>query len=530
MFGRAGTGNDGSGQDPAGDPDGGGGRRPDLEDLTQLPPGPELVAELAGIEVAGLPAHDLVVLAVAWERQKAYAEARQLAVFAALAAQPEYQHCTYPDTAGGTHEHRAVQAAGSEVSLALAWSPGRAAHRVATAVELVEELPTTLDALTAGRIDADKARLITERTRCLPNPDTRRSVEAAVLPVAEHKTRTALDTALRRAVIAADPTGAEQRHRDATDRRRVQRPEPASPGGDDGMAQLYLYGPAEDLTALWTAIDAAAHHARTRARKHGDRRTLDHHRFDTLTGLGWTALTLGHLGCCNPTCTSPRDGTGTGGNHAGTSDSCGTSHADTRGSHDDHRSSAAHGPQNAHSDSVLRLGKRRGRAATVLVTVPITALAGADDQPAHLHGYGPITATTARRITADATLRRLLTDPATGEALEYGHTTYAPPAALAAFVVARDTTCRFPTCARPGTDTDIDHVIPYHQGGTTGAANTWLLHRTHHLDRTHHGHTIHTHSDGTRSWTTPAGFTYPAEPEAVGPVAGTQAPPEPPPF
>ncbi|WP_035812332.1 DUF222 domain-containing protein, partial [Jiangella gansuensis] len=300
--------------------------------LACLSPGPELAVALAGIDPAKLSARDLILLAQAWERLKAHTEARQLAVFAALAAQPEYQHCTYPDTAGGTHEHRAVQAAGSEVSLTLAWSPGRAAHRVATAVELTEELPATLDALTAGRIDADKARLITERTRCLPNPDTRRSVEAAVLPVAEHKTRTALDTALRRAVIAADPTGAEQRHRDATDRRRVQRPEPASPGGDDGMAQLYLYGPAEDLTALWTAIDAAAHHARTRARKHGDRRTLDQLRFDTLTGLGWTALTLGHLGCCHPTCTSPRDGTGTGGNHAGTSDSCGTSHADTRGS------------------------------------------------------------------------------------------------------------------------------------------------------------------------------------------------------
>ncbi|TDE14128.1 HNH endonuclease signature motif containing protein, partial [Jiangella asiatica] len=101
------------------------------------------------------------------------------------------------------------------------------------------------------------------------------------------------------------------------------------------------------------------------------------------------------------------------------------------------------------------------------------------------------------------------------------HTTYAPPAALAAFVIARDITCRFPTCTRPSCEADIDHKIPYHDGGTTGAANTWALHRTHHLDRTHHGHTIHTGPDGHTSWTTPAGFTYPIDPEAVGPMHTT---------
>ncbi|TDE08040.1 HNH endonuclease signature motif containing protein [Jiangella asiatica] len=173
------------------------------------------------------------------------------------------------------------------------------------------------------------------------------------------------------------------------------------------------------------------------------------------------------------------------------------------------------------TSGVLRLAKRRGRAATVLATVPVTALAGADDQPGWLDGYGPITATTARRIAADATLRRLLTDPTTGEVLEYGHTTYTPPAALAAFVTARDATCRFPTCARPATETDIDHQIPYHHGGTTGAANTWALHRTHHLNRTHHGHTIH-----TTPTTPPGGPPPPATPTPPNPrPSDSSAPP-----
>ncbi|TDD93968.1 DUF222 domain-containing protein, partial [Jiangella asiatica] len=267
-------------------------------------------AALAEVDPAELPTHDVVLVARAWERLKAHAEAQQVRVFAELAARPEYHRCSYPDTAAGTHEHRAVQGAGSEISLALAWSPGRATHRVAAAVELVDDLPATLAALAAGRIDGDKARLIAERTRCLPDLATRRAVEATVLPTAERKTRTALDALLRREVITADPTAAEQRRQSAADRRRVERPEPASPGAEDGMAQLFLYGPAEDLTALWTAIDAAARHTHNR----GDHHTLDQLRFDTLTGLGWTALNLGHLGCCHPTClaTSQTSSTDTG--------------------------------------------------------------------------------------------------------------------------------------------------------------------------------------------------------------------------
>ena len=39
-----------------------------------------------------------------------------------------------------------------------------------------------------------------------------------------------------------------------------------------------------------------------------------------------------------------------------------------------------------------------------------------------------------------------------------------------AHVVARDRTCRFPTCHRPATEAEIDHQIPYAAGGTTGTA------------------------------------------------------------
>ncbi|SDU71495.1 HNH endonuclease signature motif containing protein [Jiangella alkaliphila] len=543
--------------------------------LATAPPGAELAALLARVDLTRLSPHELIVVALARQRQLAHDEAALLRVFAELATRPPYQRCGAPDELSGGHTHRAVEAAGDEVSLALRWTPGRATGRVALAVELLEDLPDTFTALATGLIDADKARLIAERTRCLTDPALRRRVETTVLPDAATRTRWALDQRLRREVIAADPAAAETRRTRAADRRYVSRPEP---GGDDGMATLTLCGPAEDLTALWIATDAAARHTRTT----GDQRTLDQLRFDLLTGLAWTALDTGHLGCCNPTCTSTtahattptaparppdpdahgpdRQPDGLNGStptgppgHAHPTVPIQHPHASRPAAHDrptntaeqddtaapDHLArpgspAEANGPADpaghgdtagpdhaarpARSGGPVVLGRRRGRAATVQVTVPITALLGDDGVPGELDGYGPITAATARRITADATLRRLLTDPADGRLLEYGHTTYTPPAALAAHVIARDRTCRFPTCHRTATEAEIDHQTPYARGGTTAPDNTWALHTGHHRAKTWHAFTITTDPHGTTWWTTPAGHHYPVEPEAIGPI------------
>ncbi|WP_116952398.1 HNH endonuclease signature motif containing protein [Jiangella endophytica] len=467
-----------------------------IDRLATAPPGAELASLLACVDVTSLSPHHLIAVALARQRQVAHEEAALLRVFAELAARPQYQRCGAPDDLGAGHTHRAVGAAGDEVSLALRWSPGRATARVALAVELLEDLPDTFAALAAGHIDADKARLIADRTRCLADPAVRRRVEAVVLPDAQARTRWVLDQRLRREVIAADPAGAEGRRRRAAEHRYVSRPEPAAPGGEDGMATLTLCGPAEDVTALWVATDAAARHARTT----GDDRTLDQLRFDLLTGLAWTALESGHLGCCHPTCTT----------HPPTSDAEARSDpAPTQPGHPGTPGATA-GP--------LVLGRRRGRAATVHVTVPINALAGTDATPGELDGYGPVTAAAACHLAADATMRRLLTDPADGRLLEYGRNTYAPPAHLAAHIVTRDRTCRFPTCHRPATEAEIDHQAPYAHGGTTGADNTWALHSGHHRAKTWHGFAVTTDSHGATWWITPAGRCYPVDPEIIGPI------------
>ncbi|ORW52506.1 hypothetical protein AWB90_00215 [Mycobacterium paraense] len=85
---------------------------------------------------------------------------------------------------------------------------------------------------------------------------------------------------------------------------------------------------------------------------------------------------------------------------------------------------------------------------------------------------------------------------------------YVPSKALADFVRCRDLTCRAPGCERPAFDCDIDHTIPYAQGGPTHASNLKCYCRFHHLIKTFWGWDEKQLPDGTLIVTTPAGHTY----------------------
>lgn len=157
-------------------------------------------------------------------------------------------------------------------------------------------------------------------------------------------------------------------------------------------------------------------------------------------------------------------------------------------------------------------GRRPVHTPLINVTVAATTLLGHDDQPAELAGYGPITAHTARHLATRGTWRRILYDPADGQLLEYGRTTYRPPAALRAHVTVRDRTCTFPHCHTPAGRCDIDHAIPYHNGGTTDPTNCGALCRHHHRAKTHAGWHLKRHPDNTAEWTSATGHTYTTTP------------------
>lgn len=85
---------------------------------------------------------------------------------------------------------------------------------------------------------------------------------------------------------------------------------------------------------------------------------------------------------------------------------------------------------------------------------------------------------------------------------------YRPSTSLADFVRCRDLTCRAPGCDRPATECDLDHTIPYADGGPTHASNLKSLCRIHHLMKTFWGWRDKQLPDGTVIWTLPDGHTY----------------------
>jgi hypothetical protein len=163
------------------------------------------------------------------------------------------------------------------------------------------------------------------------------------------------------------------------------------------------------------------------------------------------------------------------------------------------------------------VGGARRPPVQIHVTVSLATLLGLADDPGQLVGHGPIPADLARRLAADASWRRLVTDPLTGQLLDYGRRTYTPPAPLAAFLRARDGHCVFPGCAQPAHRCDIDHTVPYDASGATDRANCGLLCRRHHRLKHETGWHLERRPDATVVWTSPSGARYRLPPPKIPP-------------
>ena len=150
--------------------------------------------------------------------------------------------------------------------------------------------------------------------------------------------------------------------------------------------------------------------------------------------------------------------------------------------------------------------------AEIMVLINAETLFGADDQPAELHGYGPISAEAARRLARSATRwTGLVQDPQTGEILGVGRRRKVP-AGLARWLRARDGTCRFPGCRVSTAVSEIDHTTDWAQGGPTDHGNLAHLCRRHHRFKTLGFWTACQPKPGIMEWTSPTGRTYRTEP------------------
>ena len=319
---------------------------------------------------------------------------------------------------------------GAQIALARRESPAKGGRLLGLAKALVTEMPRTLAALEAGQLNEWRATLLVKETACLSAAD-RAAVDDELAP----DTGT-FDGAGDRRIIAAaraaayrrDPRTVTQRASHAATERHVSlRPAP------DTMCYLTALLPVAAGVAVHAAL---TRHADT-LRATGDPRTRGQLMADALVERT----------------------TGTPGGITG--------------------------------------------IEIQLVMTDRTLFQG-DSEPARLPGYGIVPAGWARELLAGSEpwegarrreprggrrrrrrqrhrcrhrlshalnvwLRRLYTAPGTGELTAMDSRARLFPPGLRRLIQARDDTCRTPYCDAP--IRHLDHIVPWHHGGTTTQAN-----------------------------------------------------------
>jgi hypothetical protein len=189
--------------------------------VEHMDPGPAMAGwlEAATAAAATLNENALAGVVIAAQKLASRAQAAGLAAVAQITARAAAADHRIGVAADGRPARVGRDALG-QVGLTLTLTDYAAAEWAELAVALSWRLPATGAALATGRIDWDRARLITAATAVLSDTAAR-AVETAVLPDASWQTTADLRKRLRRAVLAADPDAAERRRENAQRQARV---------------------------------------------------------------------------------------------------------------------------------------------------------------------------------------------------------------------------------------------------------------------------------------------------------------------
>ena len=342
---------------------------------------------------------------------------------------------------------------------------GRAAHRLlGQSLNLVLDLPKTLHCLGRGMISVRQARIIADEAPFVPVEVLSR-FEDQVLARGAHLTPPRLTAICQRVRERLHPESIVTRKAAAAEDRHVEMT-PAQ----DGMAWFSAYLPAEQACGIEHRLTCTARALQNPS----EPRTLTQLKADVFSEL------LTHH--CPPTESTTHNGDPD--DPAGTSGSAGAGASVGRGGGGGDGRSDSNSSGGTGGGRLVDLAAVKGVQPVVFVTVPVLTLLGGDD-PAELEGYGPVDPDTARELAAHAPgFIRILTHPETGTVLSVGRDRYRVPQDLRNTILVRDKTCRHPGCNRPAPACDIDHTIPWHQGGTTSYDNLAALCRTHHKLKT----------------------------------------------
>jgi hypothetical protein len=335
-----------------------------------------------------------------------------------------------------------------DVATALRLSPTSAQSRIDVARVLVGHLPNTISALSTGEISVAHATVIARETAtAIRNGLSEESifrVEQTALAHAEFHTPGQVASKVKTTIAKLAPEEFEEVADRARDARRVSCYPEA-----DGMATVIAILPAEDAQTVMKSIEAFILKRNSEDAPEWSILSADMKRADALAYIASQAL---------------------------------SSLADEVQPH--------------------------RRPITISVAIDLPTLMGLAENPGQLAGYGAIPASVARRLAADGNWQRFISDPRTGNLLDFGREKYTPPQELIDYLLARDRICRFPGCRRTGQSSDIDHAQSWETGGETNPANLGLLCRRHHRMKTHGGWSLESNPDGSCLWKSPQGKTF----------------------
>jgi hypothetical protein len=185
-------------------------------------------------------------------------------------------------------------------------------------------------------------------------------------------------------------------------------------------------------------------------------------------------------------------------------------------------------------------------AARVNLAVPLLTQFGLAAEPGTVAGYGPVDPALARKLATLAAAHpvsrfcvtvtgadgraighgcvpgrppdlspassgfTVMVSPLAGQDCDHRHqeAAYQPSRKLRHLIWARSPTCCAPGCRRPAARCDLDHTVPYDQGGRTCECDLAPLCRHHHRCKQAEGWRLEQPSPGIMRWTTPAGRRY----------------------
>ncbi|MEC3978409.1 DUF222 domain-containing protein [Amycolatopsis sp. H20-H5] len=168
-----------------------------------------------------------------------------------------------------------------------------------------------------------------------------------------------------------------------------------------------------------------------------------------------------------------------------------------------------------------RDGGRGGARPEVFLYMDFNTYLGLNHNPVEMAGHGHLPAGLARYIATgpDTVLRRIITDPLTGQVLELGRTRYRPTASMDEFIRVRDRECRGVGCSRPAQACGIDHGSYPGTDRTNGDPATLgemvCYCGTEHELRDEPGWHRTLSPDGMLTVTTPTGRSYFSSPEPL---------------